>query len=100
MLPTHIRIAQLSLAGLSFIFGVCIMGTAGHALAVYNDQYSTNPWWLPLWNGHFDVRGTNTLVGAGAVITFFNLLFLVLCFLPKVSPRKRNTYSTRIGTGG
>ncbi|OMP85763.1 hypothetical protein BK809_0001974 [Diplodia seriata] len=97
MLPAHIRIAQLSLAGLSFIFGVCIMGTAGHALAVYNDEYSTNPWWLPLWNGHFDVRGTNTLIGAGAVITVFNLVFIVLCFLPKVNknPHIKRPFESR-----
>ncbi|KAL1641768.1 hypothetical protein SLS58_005807 [Diplodia intermedia] len=99
MLPAHIRIAQLSLAGLSFIFGVCIMGTAGHALAVYNDEYSTNPWWLPLWNGHFDVRGTNTLIGAGAVITVFNLVFIVLCFLPKLNLTERTTARAFITLG-
>ncbi|OJD30099.1 uncharacterized protein BKCO1_6600034 [Diplodia corticola] len=99
MLPTHIRIAQLSLAGLSFIFGICIMGTSGHTLAVYNAEYSTNPWWLPLWNGHFDVRGTNTLIGAGAVITILNLAFLILCFLPKLNLTERTTARAFITLG-
>ncbi|KAL1630230.1 hypothetical protein SLS56_005055 [Neofusicoccum ribis] len=99
MQPSHVRIAQLSLAGLSFIFGVCILGTAGHALSVYRAEYSTNPWWLPLWNGHFDVRGANTLIGGGAVITLFNLAFIGLCLLPKLNLKERTTARAFITLG-
>ncbi|KAK7716867.1 hypothetical protein SLS57_006550 [Botryosphaeria dothidea] len=99
MQPSHIRIAQLSIAGLCFIFGVCIMGTAGHALAVYRAEYSSNPWWLPLWSTHFDVRGTNALIGAGAVITILNLAFIGLCLLPKLNLRERTTARAFITLG-
>ncbi|KAF2143308.1 uncharacterized protein K452DRAFT_307459 [Aplosporella prunicola CBS 121167] len=91
MQPAHFRIAQLSIAGLCLAFGVAIMGTAGHTLDVYRSQYSTNPWWLPLWSSHFNVRGTNVLIGAGAVATVVNLTFIALCLLPKLNLTERTT---------
>lgn len=82
---SKVQMAQVAVAALVFCLSVAIMGTAGHSLQVYRGQSSTNPWWLPLWNQHFNVRGTNSLIGSSAFSTVTTLVFIALCFVPKVS---------------
>ncbi|KAF2085489.1 hypothetical protein K490DRAFT_67647 [Saccharata proteae CBS 121410] len=91
MEPSVLRITQLSISGLCLCLSIAIIGTAGHSLQVYRSQYLTNPWWLPLWNAHFDVHGTNTLIGAGATALFLNLVFIGCCLFPKLRLTERPT---------
>ncbi|KAK8224104.1 hypothetical protein IWX49DRAFT_554340 [Phyllosticta citricarpa] len=78
-----VQMAQVFLAALIFCLSVAMMGTAGHTLQAYRGQSGTNPWWLPLWNEHFNVRGTNSLIGSAALSTVTTLGFIILCFVPK-----------------
>ena len=48
----------------AFVLSATITGTAGHVLASYKSQQTTDPWWLPVWPSHFDARGLKTLIGA------------------------------------
>lgn len=80
-----LRLLSLGLAFLSICFSLAIMGTAGHAFSTYRMQTAANnPWWLPLWPGHFDVGGTKALIGAAAGVLILNGVFLAVCLLPKV----------------
>lgn len=86
------QMAQLCLAALVFCLSVAIMGTAGHTLQTYRGQSGTNPYWLPLWSEHFNVRGTNSLIGSAAFSTVTTLGFIILCFVPKFNLPKRPTH--------
>jgi len=80
-----LRLLSLALALLSTCLSVAVIGTAGNAFSIYKMQSAANnPWWLPLWPGHFDTGGTNALIGAGAGIVLLNGVFVVLCLVPKV----------------
>ncbi|KAK7543896.1 hypothetical protein JOL62DRAFT_72286 [Phyllosticta paracitricarpa] len=87
-----VQMAQVFLAALIFCLSVAMMGTAGHTLQAYRGQSGTNPWWLPLWNEHFNVRGTNSLIGSAALSTVTTLGFIILCFVPKLNLPKRPTH--------
>lgn len=78
------RYLPVGLAALSFAFAVTILGTAAHTMSVYNIQSGVNPWWIPLWAEHFDVRGTRSLIGSAAVVLILNLFFCVVNFVPRV----------------
>ncbi|KAK8245330.1 hypothetical protein HDK77DRAFT_249913 [Phyllosticta capitalensis] len=89
---SKVQMAQVAVAALVFCLSVAIMGTAGHSLQVYRGQSSTNPWWLPLWNQHFNVRGTNSLIGSSAFSTVTTLVFIALCFVPKLNLANHPTH--------
>jgi hypothetical protein len=77
--------AQAVLIGLCAIMSVCILGTSAHTLAVFNQQQTSNPWWLPLWPQHFEVHGTKGLLGSSTTIFVLCSIFLVFALVPAVS---------------
>lgn len=81
-----LRLVSLALALLSVCLSIAIIGTAADAYSIYKSQVrALNPWWLPLWPGHFDTRGTKSLIGAAAGVVLLNGSFIALCLVPKVS---------------
>jgi hypothetical protein len=80
-----LRLVSLGLALLSVCLSIAIIGTAADAYTIYKRQASAlNPWWLPLWPGHFNTRGTKSLIGAAVSVVILNGGFIALCLLPKV----------------
>jgi len=81
----RLRIAQLAISALCLVFSIAVVATAGHSLQVYRQQREDkNPWWLPLWPGHFDISGTHVLIGTGSVIIALNIIYLTVSLVPKV----------------
>lgn len=79
-----LRFLPLGLSALSFVFAATILGTAAHTLAIYHEQRSVNPWWIPLWSEHFDIAATRSLIGAAATILILNLMFCIANVIPRV----------------
>ena len=86
LLAKYTWMAQLALHGLIIILTISILGVSVHLLQNHNTQSGANPWYLPLWPAHFDMRAIKATIGATAVMTFFELVVLVLAFLPRVMP--------------
>jgi hypothetical protein len=83
--PAPLHMAQTVITGLVVVFSICILGTAGHTLDVFNKQQSSNPWWLPLWPQHFDVHGAKALIASAAVSLVLSGVFLAMSLIPKAS---------------
>jgi hypothetical protein len=84
----YFRMICLTLATLSTMLSVAVLGTVGHSYHLYQIQTAANnPWWLPLWPQHFDTTGTRALIGAGAGITLLNLVYITVSVVPKVCIR-------------
>jgi hypothetical protein len=81
-----LRLVSVALAILSVCLSIAIIGTAADAYSTYKSQaMAGNPWWLPLWPGYFNTRGTKSQIGAAVGVLLFNGSFVVLCLVPKVS---------------
>lgn len=75
----------LIVSALAGILAAAIVGTAIHSYRTFVIQTSAmNPWWLPLWPGHFNSTGTKALIGAGSAILLLNFIFIVFSIIPKV----------------
>lgn len=91
-----IRLAQLTFATLSLLAAGAILGTAARTFHVFQSQRaSNNPWWLPLWPGHFDVTGTKVYLGTSSVVILLSIIYLSLHLVPAVSLRHEPTYDFR-----
>jgi hypothetical protein len=81
-----IRGLQLSLVVFSTFTAATIVGTAAHVYHTYKSQQASyNPWWLPIWAGHFDTSGLKTTIGTASGVLLLNLIFIVVFFVPRVS---------------
>lgn len=84
----------LLFAMLSTALSIAILGTVAHSYHIYQIQKAmNNPWWLPLWPGHFSITGTKALIGAGAGIGLLNGLFLGGRVVDKVTRSPKNLIS-------
>jgi hypothetical protein len=80
-----IRGLQLLVVLFSLFIAATIVGTAAHVYHVYKAQQSSyNPWWLPVWAGHFNTNGLKTTIGTATGVLFLNLIFVILSFVPRV----------------
>lgn len=75
--PTH-RLAHLLLPLLSITLNLAILGTSSRTLHIYQTSQTSNVYFLPIWNSHFDMRGLQTLVGTSVGIVVLNGVFLVV----------------------
>lgn len=82
--PAPFHLAQTIVVGLCVALSIATLGTSAHTLDVYNKQKSTNPWWLFLWPEHYDVHGTQALVGASVSTLVLSTVFLVFTLVPRV----------------
>lgn len=80
-----LRTPTLALALLSICLSIGIIGTAGRSYAVFTTSQSSNPWFLPAWPNHFDLRELQALLGTSAAIVVLNAVLVVALFVASVS---------------
>ncbi|KAF2120091.1 hypothetical protein BDV96DRAFT_486061 [Lophiotrema nucula] len=97
--PAPLHLAQTIVIGLSFALAVATLGTAAHTLDVFNKQQSSNPWWLPLWPQHFDVRGTKAIIGSATTSLVLSLVFLVFALVPTFRLKEKHTLRALVALG-
>lgn len=97
--PAPLHMAQAVLTGLVLVFSIAILGTSAHTLDVYNKQQTSNPWWLPLWPGHFEVGGTKALVGSSAATMMLSVVFLMFALIPRFNLSNKYTTRALLGLG-
>lgn len=67
-MPPTLPTTLLALLPLSLLLTLSALATASRTLALFNTQQPHNPWLLPLWRGHFDLRSLHLVVAASAAI--------------------------------
>lgn len=82
-----LRTPTLALALLSMCLSIGIIGTAGRSYHVFTSAASKgdNPWFLPAWPNHFDMRELQALIGTSAAIFVLNAVLVVALFVASVS---------------
>lgn len=79
-----IRIFQFIVVLFSTFISATIVGASAHVFHTYkSQQLNGNPWWLPIWAGHFDTSGVKTTIGTASGVLLLNLVFLILFFVPR-----------------
>jgi len=74
---------QIVLVGLSIATATSVLGTAANIYHTYISQQSSNPWWLPLWGGHFSTASLKASIGTAAGVVLLNVVFLTLTLVAK-----------------
>jgi hypothetical protein len=85
-MASRLRLPALAFAGLSIVLSIAVIGCAARTLHLFNSQHSSNPWLLPIWPNHFDLRGLEALIGTSAGVVLLNLVVVVALFVPAVCP--------------
>ena len=80
-----LRAPTLALGLLSMCLSIGIIGTAGRSYYVFTSSQSENPWFLPAWPNHFDMRELQTLIGTSAAIFMLNGVLVAALFVASVS---------------
>ncbi len=91
-MASNLRTPTLGLTALSMCLCLAIIGTAGRSLHVYYDQHNVNPWLLPLWPNHFDIRELQMLVAVAAVIVVCNAVLGAGLMVKQVYSYQVNTF--------
>lgn len=90
---SQLQLPLIALFLLALTLSAATLACASKSLSLFNNQQSINPWLLPLWRGHFDLRGLKLVVGTSAAIVLCDLVAAVAVLLPVVgvstSPRSR-----------
>ena len=80
-----LRTPTLTLSLLSICLSIAIIGTAGRSYYVFTTNHSSNPWFLPSWPDHFDLRELQTLMGTSAAVVVLNAVVVGCLFAAQVS---------------
>jgi hypothetical protein len=83
----QLHLPLLALLALALILSIATLACAATTLNLFESQQSTNPWLLPVWRSHFDLRGLKLVVGTSAAIAFFDLMAMVVVVLVAVQVR-------------
>ena len=75
---------RIALSGLLIAAGAAIVGCEAHALHAYNATHLGNQWYLPLWPSTLDVRPSVAVLGGGASVILFSLIYLLIALIPSV----------------
>lgn len=84
-MASRLRTPALALATVSIAVSIAVMGCAGNALAVFSAQQPVNPWLLPIWPGHFDLRPLQTQLGSAVVLLVLDAAVVLAVFVSSVS---------------
>jgi cytochrome b len=71
----------LALLVFALIISLATLVCAATTLNLFESQQSTNPWLLPFWRNHFDLRGLKLVVGTSVAIALFDLVSVVALLL-------------------
>jgi hypothetical protein len=97
--PAPFHLAQSVLIGLCTVLSIAVLGTSAHTLSVFHKNQSSNPWWLPLWPQHFDIHGTEALVGSSTSTVVLLTVYLVATLVPKFNLINKPTLRGLLGLG-
>ena len=74
---SQLHLPLLALLFLSLIISIATLVCAATTLRLFESQQGTNPWLLPIWRNHFDLRGLKLVVGTSAAVALFDLIAVV-----------------------
>lgn len=74
---SQLHLPLLALLVLALIISIATLVCAATTLHLFESQQRTNPWLLPVWRNHFDLRGLKLVVGTSAAIALFDLVAIV-----------------------
>jgi hypothetical protein len=75
---SQLHLPLLALFALALIISIATLVCAATTLRLFDSQQGTNPWLLPIWRNHFDLRGLKLVVGTSAAIMLFDLVGVVV----------------------
>jgi hypothetical protein len=75
---SQLYLPLLALFVLSLIISIATLVCAAATLRLFDSQQGTNPWLLPIWRNHFDLRGLKLVAGTSAAIMLFDLVGVVV----------------------
>lgn len=75
---SQLHLPLLALLVLALIISIVTLACAASTLRLFESQQGTNPWLLPIWRNHFDLRGLKLVVGTSAAVTLFDLVDVVV----------------------
>jgi len=78
---SRLHLPLLALLVLALIISIATLACAATTLDLFESQQGTNPWLLPIWRNHFDLRGLKLVVGTSVPIVLFDLVALVALLL-------------------
>lgn len=85
---SQLHLPLFALLVLALILSIATLACAATTLNLFNSQQTTNPWLLPLWRSHFDLRGLKLVVGTSAAIALFDAVAIVAMTLLAVQVGK------------
>lgn len=71
---SQLHLPLLALLVLTLIISIATLVCAATTLRLFDSQQGTNPWLLPIWRNHFDLRGLKLVVGTSAAVALFDLV--------------------------
>jgi len=75
---SQLHLPLLALLALALIISIATLACAATTLRLFESQQNTNPWLLPIWRNHFDLRGLKLVVGTSTVTALFDLVGVVV----------------------
>lgn len=75
---SQLHLPLLALLVLALIISIATLACAASTLRLFESQQGTNPWLLPIWRNHFDLRGLKLVVGTSAAVALFDLVGVVV----------------------
>ncbi|GAB7327363.1 hypothetical protein MBLNU13_g11235t1 [Cladosporium sp. NU13] len=75
---SQLHLPLLALLVFALIISIATLACAASTLRLFESQQGTNPWLLPLWRNHFDLRGLKLVVGTSAAVALFDLAGVVV----------------------
>lgn len=96
---SQLHLPLLALLFLSLIISIATLACAATTLRLFDSQQGTNPWLLPIWRNHFDLRGLKLVVGTSAAVALFDAVGVVVLVVlaAQVSLRLFRKNSTTAG---
>ena len=91
---SQLHLPLLALLVLALIISIATLACAASTLRLFESQQGTNPWLLPIWRNHFDLRGLKLVVGTSAAVAVFDLVGVVVLVVLAVQVSPRNVQVT------
>lgn len=91
---SQLHLPLLALLVLALIISIATLACAASTLRLFESQQGTNPWLLPIWRNHFDLRGLKLVVGTSAAVALFDLVGVVVLVVLAVQVSLQNVQVT------
>jgi hypothetical protein len=78
---SQLHLPLIALLVLTLIVSIATLACAATTLDLFESQQGTNPWLLPIWRNHFDLRGLKLVVGTSVAIILFDIVAVLALLL-------------------